>query len=80
MGPPLPQAGGDLSGPLQRQHPGGRGCPVRGGLSMKEAVVGGQCPGSHKGCQDEPCALMESVPEPGLKYLRKWAVKTQGSF
>ena len=46
---------------------------------MKEAAVGGQCPVSYKSFQDEPCALMESVPEPGLKYLRKWAVKTQGS-
>lgn len=79
MGPPLPQAEG-ISLVLCRVSAQEGECHVRGGPSMKEAVVGGQCPVSYKGFQDEPYVLMESVAEPGLKYLRKCAVKTQGSL
>ena len=39
--PHLPQAE-VISDPLQSQRPRGRDCCVRAGLSMKEAVVGGQ--------------------------------------
>ena len=43
MGAPPSTSGGDRSDPLQSQRPEGRDCCVRGGLSMKEAVVGSQC-------------------------------------